>query len=420
MTVLVVGAGMFGAATARHLAGRTDVTLIAAPEPPSSPGDAGPGPFSSHHDEGRILNEFSPDPIWIDLVGRTRAALDNLAADLLVTCGVLTGLGPEEVELIELADVIGAWRGLDVHEVSPATVPGVRLADGERALLEPGGGHFSPRRYVDLAVREAQRAGVNVVPGVVTGLRSGRGIVEATLHDGTVLRGRQAVLAAGSYTVDLLTHPPAWRVKSEVTVLAQLSEPGPGEPERQTEPTGLAALPCVVRGLADADAGELYVLPPIRYPDGRRYLKAGANTLADHFLTDGDQVNHWYQRGNSADQLPVLRRLLLELLAPALEAAGEPGDLITGWRTARCAESYTAHGRPYVDRVAGTDLYVVAGGNGHSAQAADAVGALGAGLVLAGEWDSDLPQSAFALLPENAEWNGLRLLRERRAAASGS
>ena len=40
------------------------------------------------------------------------------------------------------------------------------------------------------------------------------------------------------------------------------------------------------------------MLPPIRYPDGRTYLKFGANTMIDHWLPDPAAVRAWYDHGD--------------------------------------------------------------------------------------------------------------------------
>src|SRR5487761_1220078 len=87
-------------------------------------------------------------------------------------------------------------------------------------------------------------------------------------------------------------------------------------------------------------ATRLYVLPPIRFPDGRTYLKIGANTMIDHWLPDPAAVRAWYDRGNDDGPLPALREALTGLL---------PGVRVRAWHTRRCADAYTAHRRPYID-----------------------------------------------------------------------
>ena len=61
----------------------------------------------------------------------------------------------------------------------------------------------------------------------------------------------------------------------------------------------------------------MYLTKPLRYPDGKYYLKLGANLPSDQFTREADDLTAWFKAGNSDDNLPVLRRLVSELL-PAL------------------------------------------------------------------------------------------------------
>jgi hypothetical protein len=45
-------------------------------------------------------------------------------------------------------------------------------------------------------------------------------------------------------------------------------------------------------------------------PDGRTYLKVGANTMIDHWLPDPAAVRAWYDHGNDDGPLPALREAL--------------------------------------------------------------------------------------------------------------
>ncbi len=73
-------------------------------------------------------------------------------------------------------------------------------------------------------------------------------------------------------------------------------------------------MPCLNRTIDHPELADLYVLPPIYYPDGRVYLKFGANTMIDHWLADPVAVRAWYDRGNDDGPLPALREALTGLL----------------------------------------------------------------------------------------------------------
>ena len=163
-------------------------------------------------------------------------------------------------------------------------------------------------------------------------------------------------------------------------------------------------MPCINRMIGHPKLSDLYVLPPIRYPDGRTYLKFGANTMIDHWLPNPAAVRAWYDHGDDDGPLPALRETLTDLL---------PDVRIRSWHTRRCADAYTAHRHPYIDMLEPGRLIIALGGNGRGAQAADAVGYLTAHLALTGQWQSGLPRDAFRHVPADGPWNCMTLLRDQ-------
>ncbi|HSG54049.1 MAG TPA: FAD-dependent oxidoreductase, partial [Paracoccaceae bacterium] len=80
MVIAVIGAGMIGAAAARHLAqGGHQVMLIGPPEPQDKA--AHPGVFASHYDEGRITRALDPWPFWSRASQASIARYHQIEAD---------------------------------------------------------------------------------------------------------------------------------------------------------------------------------------------------------------------------------------------------------------------------------------------------------------------------------------------------
>jgi sarcosine oxidase len=395
--VLVVGGGLFGAAVARHAARRAEVVLVGPDDPAATPG--------AHYDEGRIVAQLSMDPVWIELVRSSIAGMRELDDDLLRVCGSLFAAPADEARpIVQAAAALRDWLELDVRELGPAerraSFPAMSFAESEAVLFEPAGGHFSPRRYVRLATAAATVAGATVVRSVVRRLRVTAAGVEAELADGSRVRSDAAVVAAGTFTLDpnLLPVTPRLRAKSETYALAEV------DAELADAP-----LPCVARLVDDPDLGEVYALPPIRYPDGRTCIKIGANTIADRWLHTTDELVDWYRAGDTAVQSEALRRAFASLF---------PHVRVRSWHVRRCADGYTAHDRPYVDAIEPGRLFVVTGGNGRGAQVADALGAVAADLAVDGAWTSPLPHEQFAFVQAGGPWEGAQLLADRKAAAA--
>jgi sarcosine oxidase len=138
--------------------------------------------------------------------------------------------------------------------------------------------------------------------------------------------------------------------------------------------------------LDDDVLANVYLVPPVRYPDGHHYLKLGANTATDQFLTSTEEMQAWYRDGDSDRQLPAMRALVQRLF---------PGLTVDGWHTGRCVITRTPHQLPMIDTIE-PGLSVAVGGNGSSAACADALGELAAELVHRGGWHDELAAEGFA------------------------
>ena len=396
MDFLIVGNGMFGAAIARHLAPYAKVT-VAGPEARAD----GLGGYGAHHDEGRIIGDFSRDLVWSELNRRARDGMTELDPTLITSCGALTATTRDSPGYLSVAAQLREHSGADIRTLTAdaacAGFPMVRFGPDETILHQPAAGHFSPRRYVALAMQSAQGNGAAIASGTVRALHTSATGTEAELDDGRRLRAEAAIVASGAFAAgsDLLPVPTALRAKSEIYVMAELDD---------QQAAGLDAMPCINRMIDHPKLSDLYVLPPIRYPDGRTYLKFGANTMIDHWLPNPAAVRAWYDHGDDDGPLPALHETLTDLL---------PDVRIRSWHTRRCADAYTAHRHPYIDILEPGRLIIALGGNGRGAQAADAVGYLTAHLALTGQWQSGLPRDAFRHVPADGPWNGMTLLRDQ-------
>jgi sarcosine oxidase len=393
---LIVGNGMFGAAIARYLAPHATVTLVG----PQARTD-GPGAYGAHHDEGRIIGDLSRDLVWSELNRYARDGMTDLDPALITPCGALTATTRGGPDYLSVAAQIRERQSADIRTLTAdaacASFPMARFSRNETIWYQRAAGYFSPRRYVALATRSAQAHGATITSGTVRALHLSATGIKAELSDGRRLRAGAAIVASGAFAAgsDLLPVPVALKAKSEVYAMAELDD---------QQAADLDTMPCINRTINHPQLADLYVLPPIRYPDGRTYLKAGANTMIDHWLPDPAAVRAWYDHGHDDGPLPALRQVLTGLL---------PGIRIRAWHTRRCADAYTAHRHPYIDILEPGRLTIALGGNGRGAQAADAVGQLTADLALTGQWQSDLPHDAFRHIPAHGPWNGMTLLRDQ-------
>jgi sarcosine oxidase len=260
--------------------------------------------------------------------------------------------------------------GLDT-EALHTRFPYIKAPPDCLGVWEPApAGYFSPRRFLRAQLALASKA--EVINDVVTGVQVEEEGVVVQTESGGRFRAEKVLVAAGVYSNNfgLLERPSgrplSLRLKQEYVIMAALPE---------QEVSRLREMPPIDYRIDHPRLADLYILPPIRYPDGRFYLKMGANTILDQFIETAGQINDWYRAGSSDAMLAEMRQAVLDIF---------PDLMAESWHTHRCVITRTAHGRPYIDEVVPGRLYVAVGGNGQGAKAADEIGRLAARLVVEG------------------------------------
>ena len=320
--VVIIGAGLMGAAIGRELRRRRPelaVTLLERAIPGAEASSAAAGIL------GAQAEPDGPGPL-LDLALASRALWPDFAAAVTReaglevgyrACGLIeVGFSPADLDRLDhwarwMGDAgLGCERldGAQVRRRLPAASAAVR---GGVWLRDEGA--VEPRSLVPAVLAAAQAAGVVVVSGaVVIGLASDRGRVRGVdlVRAGgerDTLAADHVVVAAGAWT-DLVPGLPACR--TPVTpVRGQLA---------RLQPTGPVALPCVLK------AGTAYLVPradgtvvvgatteAVGFErgvtvNGLALLLAGAVRLLPA-LADAAVLEHWYGlRPHAGDGLPLL------------------------------------------------------------------------------------------------------------------
>ncbi|EGD76578.1 hypothetical protein PTSG_12619 [Salpingoeca rosetta] len=131
---------------------------------------------------------------------------------------------------------------------------------------------------------------------------------------------------------------------------------------------------------------DMYCLPPVKYGDGRWYIKIGTGDFPNKLPTLADVVA-WFKGPPSKPDVAMLTRELLALYPPLTACT---------MTTANCVLTYTPHGYPVIDWVRSGVIAVAAGGNGAAAKSGDEIGRLAACFV-SGQPDPTYDMATFAL-----------------------
>ncbi|RWX18207.1 FAD-dependent oxidoreductase [Rhizobium hidalgonense] len=368
---IVIGRGMMGAAAAKYLARQTDGVAVIGPDEPDDR-RTHQGVFASHYDEGRITRTIDPDRDWALLANRSISRYDEIARDSGVDfyreigCVVVAPVGSDYLERTRQAAVsLGVETSLLDAAGLKTAFPFFVFPDGAAGVFEAkGAGHISPRSLVKAQSLLAEKAGAAIIRDHVVSIRSEGGSAVVRTAGGRSYRGEKVLLAAGGFSIaqNLLARPVAMTVYGRTVTLFEVSE---------TDAARLAAMPSLI---LDVPGIHIYLLPPIRYPDGKYYLKIGGDP-DDLALGDEVEMRAWFRTEGRETVRAYLKRIV-EALVPDMAPLSIS--------TAACVVSQTQSGYPMIGYTSSPGIAVLTGCAGTSAKSSDEIGRLGAELLLAG------------------------------------
>ena len=374
---IVVGAGMMGAAAARHLSATTDGVALIGPDEPADR-KTHTGVFSSHYDEARITRGFDGDPVWAELAQRSIRRYAEIEAKsgirFFTEAGCLfTGNGKGLAgDYVSRALSSTGRLGLGVETIGSDSLAGrfpmfSLPADHSGYFEARHAGHVNPRALVRAQCAISAAQGARLVRETAAQIRDTSQGVAVSTREGAVYTAEKVIVAAGGFTnmADLLPSPVDMAATGRTIVFFELDE------ARQAL---FGAMPSTIV-LAETEDDIVYILPPVRYPDGKVYLKIGGESEKGRLDTLAQAVG-WFQADGTPGEVEFLTKRALSLM-PELE-----GCPVT---SGSCVASITRSGYPYIGYTQSSNIAVLTGGNFVSAKSSDEIGRLGALLLLDGQ-----------------------------------
>ena len=375
-----------GSAAAMHLAAASDgVSMLGPTEAMAATNDD--VPEASHYDVGRVTRIADPDPFWSGMasraIGRYGALEDATGFQFFNEAGFMWADANQQRARNTLEMTVRS--GGTMSELSPAVIkhrfPYFNLDPEVRVMFQEGeGGTINPRGYVSAMTKRATQLGCDVIDGFATKIEIVNTGVQVSTADGGVIHAEHVMLSTGAYAAfDQLSpvHVPL-RTNKHTLVLVEIPESvATGEfadmPSLMSQPTG--------------DRIPTFVLPPLKYPDGKFYLKIGIEGSRPA-ARNMSELNTWFRSGDD----PGLNNSLIEELVTLVPSINH-----TNWKWLACVTTDTPDRRPVVDLVEEGKICLQVGGNGYSAKSGDALGELGASLLLGTEWPGPVPPEELAL-----------------------
>lgn len=391
---IVIGKGLIGGAATRYLSEYGEQVAVIGPDEPANQ-RTHDGVFASHYDQGRLTRVVSRDLTWARIA---RRAIDQYA--MLQARSGITFYNPVGLLVVHKPATASADGAQWLQSAQAEQVPIKQYAAGDDSWradfpyldypsryailheLAPAG-YINPREMLRAQLSVAEQEGATIIRDTVLTVQQDDSGVQVSTAQGNSYRAERVLVAAGAFTNfnQLLPRPIPLKVKTETIILGRVSE---ADAER------LRQMPIVVYDIEDEHIDDIYMAPPIRYPDGHYYIKMGNNTFTDQWPTTLADVQQWFREGNSDTAKGAMERAL---------HAQFPDITFLSFETKRCIVCYTPSRYPSIDAVS-ERIFVATGGNGRGAKGSDTIGRLAAGFMHDGSWLDDIPREPFCVRDE--------------------
>ena len=196
--------------------------------------------------------------------------------------------------------------------------------------------------------------------------------------NGQIFETEKVLLATGAFTnfFHLLKIKVQLKLKSESTVWVKVEE---------KEALRLQSLPALLYKINQPGLQDIYLIQPVKYPDGNYYLKVGANISGDQFFSTSEEIKNWFNYFGNLDVSGLLQAL--QEILPQLCCAQ--------YFEKRCIVCYTPHGKPFIGPIDERGLFIAVGGNGYGAMSSDALGNIAATMMEEGRFAAGISEEAF-------------------------
>jgi sarcosine oxidase len=378
---IVIGKGMMGAAAARYLSQWSDGVALIGPGEPKHPTQHR-GVFASHYDEARITRTIDPDPVWALLANRSIARYRDIETASGTTFYHPVGclmVGPERASGHSyIGGIVDAAAQLDVgiemmdNAALAAAFPHFGFEAGCEGVYQVSdAGYINPRALVAAQVALAERQGAEVIAETAVSLRDANGMAVVETVEGRTYFADKVLLAAGGFSVaqGLLPRSLDMAVYARTITFFHIPD---------EELAAFQGMPSLIYEPRDG-RNHIYMLPPVRYPDGKVYLKIGGDP-DDLRVTADEDMRAWFRNGGRAS-VGDHHAAIMEMLVPGVERSR--------MSTGACVVAKTPSGYPLIGYTESPRIGVLTGGCGTAAKSSDEIGKLGAELLFHGRIEDE-------------------------------
>ena len=389
---LIIGRGLIGCSAAKYISrSQKNVALIGPDEARTSQEQI---VFASHYDQARIQGIIGKDAVTTQLNQQSAKEYAALEKETHIFFhskeGCLTVFPSEPDAFLQnyknLAERFHVDYTLLENDKSVSdfnkdfTFPSSAKGFFEHSPC----GHINPRKLIEAQQKSFENNGGVIFNNTVKEVIYENGDQKATCFDGQVFSGKKVMIAAGAFSnfFNLLKDKISLKLKSESTIWVKVDE---------KEAQRLQNLPALLYKIDEPGIQDIYLIQPVKYPDGNFYLKIGANLPDDTYFNSLEEIQNWFKKEKKIDISSLKRQLQLIL----------PGVALSNCFEKQCIVCYTSHGKPYIGPIEDKGLYIAAGGNGYGAMCSDALGKIAANVLVKNCFPADFSENDFKPIFEN-------------------
>ncbi len=345
-------------------------------------------PKASHYDVGRVTRIADPDPFWSGVakrsIARYRMLEEATGQKIFNETGFMWADRDESrvTETLETTRNAGGKMSRLPHSEVVRRFPYFNIERNVSILYQDGdGGTINPRAYVAAMTDRAIQLGADLIDGYARNIETTSDGVQVKMSNGEKVTAGRAMIATGAYAAfdGLSSVSVPLKTNKHTLVLVEVSE--------ATAKGEFAEMPSLMSQPHEDRIGT-FTLPPLQYPDGKFYMKIGIEDSRPP-VGNMDELNAWFRSGDDPELNSQLVQELTTLM-PSLDTSK--------WDWLACVTTDTPDRRPVIGLIEDGKICLQVGGNGYSAKSGDALGELGASLLLEQKWPGPVP--AIELAPD--------------------
>jgi glycine/D-amino acid oxidase-like deaminating enzyme len=333
--------------------------------------------FGAHFDEGRITRilDWDTSCTWAHIALKSIERYVKLeresGIDFYNEIGVLY-VANEDHEFLSKIETVAHKMNILYDKFNGTQLkwkfPFLQVPEDAIGILEKRrAGYINPRKMIEAQNIIAKKNGAILMDDIVHSIKKiNQGIMEVKTCLGNTFYSKKVLVTAGAFSNfhELLEKKVDFELVCITVALLELDE---------IDQKRFQNLPCFLYKYGSSK-DNFYILPPIKYPDGKVYLKVGHNSENYFYnkLKTHQEVNQWYNEQGNKEAIEHVLKLVYQTL---------PGLTPLSIHTDTCVWDVTPSRQLYVDMI-NSNIGVACGGNGAAAKSSDEIGRLASQMLI--------------------------------------